>query len=127
MNAPKGSKGTRPAILPAGPVPERSNVSACESKDESASDCLHGPVRKIPLGCARVLRLMNGGHTLHSSCLGAWTMNPIDSRCSNLNSHTMRALVTRKMVKRSTGNEWIIFSANVPDEVSLPTSGEEAA
>ena len=60
----------------------------------------------LPAGVRRVVALLEQGRTLHSGHFGMWTMNPIDARCSDVNQHTARALVARKLVRRVEGDRW---------------------
>ena len=53
-----------------------------------------------------MVALLEQGHTLHSGHFGMWTMNPIDAQCSDVNQHTARALVARKLVRRVEGDRW---------------------
>ena len=63
---------------------------------------------KLPAGVRHVIALLKAGHTLHSSFLGMWTCNPIDSRCSNVNQHTARSLVKRRLIQTTLKNTWTL-------------------
>lgn len=55
----------------------------------------------------RVLELMDTGHTLHSGVFGFWLINPLDSRCTNVNVNASKALIRRKLIRRDEGDRWV--------------------
>lgn len=82
---------------------------------------------KLPVGVRRVLMLLKAGHTLHSSFLGMWTCDPTTSRCRNVNHHTARSLINRKLILATSRNTRLNVSAwqlNTPDVAHHPKRGE---
>lgn len=53
-----------------------------------------------------IIQAMKEGFTLHSSFLGFWIMNPIDSRCTNVHNGAAKALVRNRRIKKSSGGDW---------------------
>jgi len=65
------------------------------------------------MNASKTIAALKAGHTLHGSIFGFFTVDPLDSRCHNINMNSARSLVRRKLIERKPGtSEWTLAPKN---------------